>query len=417
MPRRLALSLLIAWLAWIPTVSAQGPIREGMPESGFHGMVSGDPYAGRTAPAYYQQQPTLQEQLLPTSRGPFYDMDSVSDLGLAETFSRTWFRAEYLLLNYRDPDVHFLGATPATLDPNSFFPAIDRITGVRPNLEAGVPNLQAADNRNNNGFRLTMGIPTQLFTFEASVFAMGMTESQLQFPLFVDVNNILSPVVIPVIPLTRNGVPSDVDFILFDQGLDVKLRTNLQGTDIKFVFGALTPNLGTEVAPLIGFNYVRLANEIIIRGDDAASGTSHLIESNAYNNIYGPEIGLRMETRGKWVTLGFEPKFTFGINSMKNRVRTEQIFDPLEANRLINDRLTRFSPVIELATTARIRLAENVSLSLGYQFMATTSVSFAERNINWDSSSLLAAPPQIRLDQQRSDFWMQGINVGLQWQF
>lgn len=126
---------------------------------------------------------------------------------------------------------------------------------------------------------------------------------------------------------------------------------------------------------------------------------------------------MRIEARSKWVTLGFEPKLTFGINRILNRVITQQIFDPTEANRLFEGTQTRFSPIIDLSTSARIRLAENLHLSLGYQFMAMTNVSQSERNIVWDSAAVLTAPPLIRLDMHRRDFWVQGINVGLQWQF
>ncbi len=431
MPRRLALSLLIAWLAWVPTVSAQGPGPEGMSGSGFHGMPPSGQYAGPSGPVNYQRQPTLYEQLLPDSRGPYSEMDSMVELGIAETLSQTWFRADFLLFNYQNPSSRFLGAVPAvapltSFDPNSFFPVVDRIGGVRPSLQGQTPSLREGNNVDNNGLRLTMGIPTQLFTFEASVFAMGQSDSDLRFDPFVNVNDTLNRIVIPVIPLTRGGLPSQLDFIAFDSGMDVKLRANLQGTDAKLVFGAFTPNAATEVAPLVGFNYVRYSNQTTISGDDVGTGTSHLIDSRANNNIFGPEVGLRMETRTNWLTLGFEPKFTFGINRMDNRVRTSQIFQPtvdpltglpLEADTQSSDRLTRFSPVIDLGTYARIRLAENLQLSLGYQFMATTSVSFSERNVVWDSSSILTAPPLIRLQQNRSDFWTHGINLGLQWQF
>ncbi len=431
MPRRLALSLLIAWLAWIPSVSAQGPGPMGAPGPAFYGMPPGGPYAGHPGPAIDQHQPTLYEQLLPASRSSYYDLDSATDLGLRETLSRTWFRTEYLWLNYRDPSSGFLGATPlvvppALFDPTAFFPAIDRIGGVRVFQEGGLATLADANNQSVNGLRLSLGIPTQLFTFEASGFAMGESESRLRFPVFVDVNSVLGFTVIPAIPLTRDGLPSDIDYILFDQGMDVNVRSFLQGTDAKLVFGAVTPNQGLEIAPLIGFNYIHYANELLIRGDDSATGTSHLIESRSNNNIFGPELGLRMEARSKWVTLGFEPKFTFGINRMSNRVRTEQIFNPvfdpltglpLEADRGIKDTLTRFSPVIELGTSARVRLAENLNFTVGYQFMAMASMSYSDQNIVWDSSSTLTDPPRIGLAQRRHDFWMQGINVGLHWQF
>ncbi len=438
MPRRLALSLLIAWLAWIPMVSAQGPGPQGSPGPGYHGMAPGGPYTQGAGPCSdYRQVPMLNEQFHPGAPGWDDDYESPLDLGIAETFHQTWFRTDYLWMNYRAPDSRFIGATPlvippAVFDPRATFPAIDRVTGIRVNQAGELVSLENAAHRNNNGLRLTMGIPTREFTWESSAFAMGQSETNLQFAPFVDNNSFFLSTVYPVIPLTRDGLPSDIDYVLFDQGMNIQVRSNLQGADTRFVFAALNPNVGLELAPLIGFNYLHYSNELLIRGDDLGTATSHRIESQANNNIFGPEIGFRLESRSKWMTLGFQPKFTFGINRMSNRVGTSQIFTsgfvidpitflptttPLEPDQFRKDTLTRFSPVIELETFARFRLAENLNLSIGYQFMATSNMSLSEQNIVWDSSSTLTDPPRIGLDHNRQTFWMQGINVGLQWQF
>ncbi len=422
MPRRLALRLLIAWLAWIPLVSAQGPNPQGPPGPGFYGMAPSGPYAGGPAPAYDRQVPRLSEQFAPGSRDSFYDFDSAVDLAIVDTLSQTWFRTEYLWMNYRAPNSRFIGANPLVVPPavfntTAFFPAVDRVTGVRPAQEGQLVSLKDADFQDNNGLRLTMGIPTQMFTIEASGFAMGQSESLIRISPFLSVNSLPVATVIPAIPLTRNGLPSRLDFILFDQGMEMAVQSNLQGADAKFVFGAVTPNQALEIAPLIGFNYMHYSNELVIQGGDAATATNHRIESHANNHIFGPEVGFRLETRSKWLTLGFEPKFTFGVNRVSNRVSTQQIFSPTELDRVQKDGLTRFSPVIELGTYARVRVAENINFTLGYQFMATTNVSLSEQNISWDSSSILTDPPRINLIQREDDFWMQGINVGLQWQF
>ena len=431
MPRRLALSLLIAWLAWIPTVSAQGPGPLGSPGPGYYGMAPGGPYPGNAGPAY-SQRPIPYDELIPANRVPSGDFDLVSDL-----FHQTWFRTEYLWLNYKEPGSQFLGAQPlvippATFDPTATFTAVTRAGGVRVFQEGKLVDLGDVSNRDNNGLRFTIGIPTQLFTLEASAFALGQAESRLFFPSALDVNSAVGTFVYPAIPLTQNGLPSDVDYILFDQGMDVRVRSNLQGTDAKIVFGAVTPNVAVEVAPMIGFNYIHFENRVLIRGSDSVTVTDHIIDSRANNNIFGPEIGLRMESRSKWMTLGFEPKFTFGINRMGNKVGTHQIYssafvtDPItglptptlvEPDRLTKDGLTRFSPVIELGTYARFNLSENLNFSIGYQFMATTNMSLAEQNIVWDAPLNLNDPPRIGLTQKRDEFWMQGINVGLQWQF
>lgn len=411
MPRRLALSLMIAWLALTCSVFAQAQRPEGFPLAEYQG-----PYYQDGAPTYYHEQPRWQHELLPSSRVNDYDWDAATDLALASTLGQAWFRADYLWLNYRDPSSIDLGA-PTLLDTSGPFPAIDRVTGVRILTNGTLIDQSGLDNKGANGMKFTMGIPTQLFAIEASAFSMIESKSKLNVDPFFDTSTFFSPLTIPVIPLTRDGVPSLVDFVLFDQGVDVKYRSRLQGADVKVVFPALTPNVGMEVSPLLGFNYVNINNRLNIEGADLASLTEHLIASRADNHVFGPEIGLRMEARSKWITFGFEPKLTFGVNRIMNRVATEQIFSPTEANRLIEETQNKFTPILDLSTYARIRLAENLDLSLGYQFMGMAGVSQSQRNIVWDSTSVLTAPPRIRLDMRRQDFWAQGINVGLQWQF
>ena len=388
MPRRLALRLLIAWLAWVPLVSAQGPGPQGPVGPSFHGMAqAGGPYASPPGALDYRQQPTLQEQLLPATRAS-YDPDALVDLGIGETLSRTWFRSEYQYLSYRNPGSQFLGALPGvtaplTFDPNGLFTPIDHVTGPRTTEASSLASLKTTDNRGLNGLRLTMGIPTQIFTLEGSAFGVGQSVNDLQFPGFINLTSQVGSLggfiprgirVIPVIPLTRDGLPSAIDFILFDQGMNVKLTSDLQGGDTKLVFGAFTPNAGTEVAPLVGFNYIHLANRMLITGSDLPSNTNHRIDSRANNNIFGPEVGLRMETRSKWLTLGFEPKFTFGINRISNHFSTSQIFQPtvdpvtllpLESDFGQKGTRTQFSPMIDLGTYARIRLAEHINLTPG----------------------------------------------------
>ena len=411
MPRRLALSLMIAWLALTCSVFAQAQRPEGFPLAEYQG-----PYYQDGAPTYYHQQPTWQHELLPSSRVNDYDWDAAADLALAGTLGQAWFRADYLWLNYRDPSSRELGG-PTLLDTSGTFPAIDRVTGVRILTNGTLIDQTGLDSDGVSGMKFTMGIPTQLFTLETSAFGMIESKSRLNLDPFFDTNSFFNELTIPVIPVTRNGAPSLVDFILFDQGVDVTYRSRLQGVDVKIVFPALTPNVPMEVSPLLGFNYVNFNNRLNVAGSDLATLTDHVISSKSFNHVFGPEIGLRMEARSKWVTLGFEPRLTFGINRMTSRVATQQIFSPTEANREIEDSETKFTPIVDLSTYARIRLAENLNLSLGYQFMAMAGISQSQRNIVWDSSSVLTAPSLIRLDLRRQDFWAQGINVGLQWQF
>jgi hypothetical protein len=420
MPRRLALCLLIAWLAWISPASAQGPGPQGPSGPGYYGMAPGRPYPGGAGSSDYTLQPTLEEQLVPQSRD-IYGMDPYMDLGIAETFSRSWIRTDLLLMTFQEPNTNYIGATPTVIPPNTYnpsalFPAVDRVGGARDSQVGTLVNLANVDNRNIPGLRVTVGIPTQLSTLEVSGFMLAQANSNLFFPTTLDTSSFstLGFSVLPAIPLQRVGSPTTLDYFFFDQGMTVNSSNDIQGTDAKFVMGAVTPNVEMEVFPIIGFNYFHFGNRLSITGEDLATSTNHMIQSKSNNQVFGPEIGLRLENRNKWFTLGFEPKFTFGINRMTGRVASSQIFSPTEADISLVESKTRFAPTIDLTAYSRIRFSEHCNLNLGYQFMAMAGASLSDQNIVWKSSNSVTGPALIGLQQDTHSFWMQGLNLGLE---
>lgn len=420
MPRRLALCLLIAWLAWISPVSAQGPGPQGPSGPGYYGLAPGGPYPSASGGSDYTLQPTLEDQLVPQSRD-IYGMDPYMDLGIAETLSRTWIRTDLLLMTFQEPNTNYIGATPVVIPPNTYnpaalFPAVDRISGARESQEGKLVTLGNVDNRSIPGLRVTMGIPTQMFTLELSGFMLGQANSNLFFPVTLDTSTfgVSADSVLPAISLQREGAPTTLDYFYFDQGMTVNSSNDIQGTDAKFVMGAVTPNVNVEVFPLIGFNYFHFGNRLSITGEDLATSTNHMVLSRSNNQVFGPEIGLRMENRNKWFTLGFEPKFTFGINRMTGRVSSSQIFTPTEADINLIESKTRFAPMIDLMAYTHIRMSENCNLNIGYQFMAMAGASLSDQNIIWKSSNSVTGPPLIGIQQDTHSFWMHGLNLGLE---
>ena len=418
MPRRLALCLLIAWLAWISPASAQGPGPQGPSGPGYFGMAPGGPYPGPSGPSDYTLQPTLEQQLVPQARD-IYGMDPYMDLGIAETFARSWIRTDLLLMTFQEPNTNYIGATPVVIPPNTYspsawFPAVDRVAGARDSQQGRLVNLAEVDNRTIPGLRVTMGIPTQLSTLELSGFMLGQANSDLYFPT-------LTPgfgnSVLPAIPLQREGSPTTLDYFFFDQGMMINSSNDIQGADAKFVLGAVTPNVNVEVFPMIGFNYFHFGNRLSITGEDLATSTNHMIDSRSNNQVFGPEIGLRIENRNKWFTLGFEPKFTFGINRMTGRVSSSQIFSPTEPDINLRESKTRFAPTVDLMAYTHIRFSEHCNLNIGYQFMAMAGASLSDQNITWKSSNSVTGPALIGIQQDTHTFWMHGLNLGLEFTF
>ncbi len=407
MPRRLAL-LIIAWLASVPALFAQG---QGVAPAGFHGMPGPAPGAMN-----YQRQAMLEAQLVPARPDPFYE-ETPLDLAIGNTLAASWLHTEYLYYRLRDPGTRLVGAVPATVVPGSLIPAIDRVGGVRPGVLATTTSLERATLDAMNGMRLTFGLPTEAFTFEGSFWGLAEKKSSIDNAVFFNSGFPLPGPVIPVIPLTRGGVASDLDYVLFDGGMNTTLSAALYATEANFVFNPITPNVATEVSPIIGFGYMNFRHELDLSGEDLGSGTFHRIESLTNNNIFGPQVGLRFEAKGKWITFGAQPKFMFGINRNHSQVSTSQIFTPAELDRQFEDETTRFTPTIDLKGYAKFHLKENLSLTLGYDFTAMNGVSLSDRQIVWDSSTVLTAPPQIGMDTARHTYFLHGLNVGLDWRF
>ncbi len=168
------------------------------------------------APTYYHEQPRWQHELLPSSRVNGLRLGCRDRFGAGQYAGPGWFRADYLWLNYRDPSSVDLGG-PTLLDTSGPFPAIDRVAGVRI-LTNGILNRSVRlDNKGANGMKFTWEFPPSCFTIEASAFSMIESKSKLNLDPFFDTNTFFNPLTIPVIPLTRNGVPSLVDFVLFDR--------------------------------------------------------------------------------------------------------------------------------------------------------------------------------------------------------
>ncbi len=93
------------------------------------------------------------------------------------------------------------------------------MTGVRILTNGTLIDQTGLDSDGVSGMKFTMGIPTQLFTFETSAFGMIESKSRLKLDPFFDTNSFFNELTIPVIPVTRNGAPSLVDFIRSIKGL------------------------------------------------------------------------------------------------------------------------------------------------------------------------------------------------------
>ncbi|MFG0331890.1 MAG: BBP7 family outer membrane beta-barrel protein [Maioricimonas sp. JB049] len=353
-------------------------------------------------------------ELLPPDRGFLYDHDSVLDQSIRDTMARAWIRLEYLNWSVSDPGGRLLGAPMATLDATSGVPAVGR-GRARPNTIAFVPTMSGADFGDQNGIRGSFGIPTRVGSLEANVWALE--QSQWRLRISPQVNAATGVVTIPAVSLRNNGRPADDRLVLFDDGYNASFRSDLMGTEGNFVFSPVTPNAPIIFQPIAGFRYMRLHEELQIRGSDEVTMTNPQIRSRSENNLFGPQVGFRAEVQHERFTLGVEPKFTFGFNRHSDQVLSEQIFEPTDANGNIlrsvtGDDDSDFAPMFNVSTYARVHLTHRLSVFVGYDLMLAAEVSRPYSNIVYNDAGVGNPPGIVFRQEQRQDLIIHGLFVG-----
>jgi len=343
----------------------------------------------------------------------FYDDDSRLDQVVGETLRQSWIRFEYLNWNIQDPGRDLLGARMATLDPRQPFQAFDVGNIPRLGVSAAVPDLGNIQPDGLNGVRATIGVPTQLGTLEADVWGITQGSQSDRIRPTIDLNGLT---IIPAISLLSNGSPSDSTMVLFDTDYRSQIQTSLFGTQGNFYFNPVSTGSPLLLKPLVGFRYVRFHEDLLIHGVDVATGTTPRIDSESGNNLFGPQIGLRLSHDNRWFSLGVEPKLMLGVNRHNDSVSAQDILNP--GNRMSrDDNATDFAPVIDLSGYGKIHLSDNVSLFAGYQLLILTNITRPSDQIRYDSPLVTTDPPQIGLLRNRQSLVTHGFMVGGEFRF
>ncbi|HWL11236.1 MAG TPA: BBP7 family outer membrane beta-barrel protein [Planctomicrobium sp.] len=376
------------------------------------------------------------EQLLP-ERNDQYGGDSLRRLTIREAFAESYVRLDYMHWKINGGDGALLGApvAPSTLgapppdlsgrNRNNRLQATNAITGLQPQTFVVVPTLENEFD-SVNGLRGTFGIPTLAGTLETEIFYFEQVDNVITINPFLDNQSPASAsTIIAGTTLFINGALSPDRMILYNDGYQAIQKTSFWGTEANWIFNPFTPNVPTEISPILGFRYIALHDDLSIRGRDIQSPTltlNHMIESMTRNHIFGPQIGLRAQSYlGPRFELGAEVKFIAGINSMDESVNTSEIFNPttsadpnqtLEPNRSFNNHRTRFAPVFDLALTGKLQVSPHFKLFASYEFLLGTGFSRAFDNINYDSPPSATSAPTIRLKSDLQEFMAHGFAVG-----
>ena len=499
-------SLLLLWATAPADVRAQvypGQPADGSqqaffatPGQGFPAQPSGVMPAGWESQAYYGGEPARQKhkhsrsygppgpipsgpgrtiyEELPDDTGWLYE-DSPMERFLKDTFRHAYVRVDYLNWSVSDPGNNILGA-PSNLtidDPDSPFPIpvsdvpIIQITDQSGNpINAVQPSMAAMHNDNNNGMRLSFGLPvSDLGTFEANVFALQSSTSKFLFPDIrtadldgdgivdlsgltpIDTNgdgvndsfaseNLVDAVVqgVTVDGILSNGnnfiIVNDVDYAAV-------LKTQVWGSEANFFLPANNPNDNLTIVPFFGVRYFNFSEELRQSGlytsqvIDPATGLPQLdtdgnpvtvtasrkIDSTTINNLYGPQMGFRGELRGKYLTIGATPKVMLGANTNRATLDTFQVLNPNDPSQSIYDKTTTFGILGDLEVYSRLRLGEHMSAYVGYNLMWAGLITRPGDNVQYNLRSATAGQPaqsNFGLDVDYSGALIQGLNVGAQ---
>lgn len=405
-----------------------GPARAQAPSPNYQYMPF--PTAHPSAPQMPSQ--FVEPELLPNDRGWLYDFDSRADLIIRETIRGSYMRLEYLNWDVQQPGANLLGAPLAGVEhPTEPF-LVQTPTGQI--AVAEVLSTRGADFGDLNGIRGTLGIPMESATFEGNVWGLAQGFHRIEDRPFLRDNNPLTPRFIAVSLLTDGQVGDRV--LLFDRSFTADYTNDVWGSDVNLYYHTANPRDGVAFQPLLGFRYMAYNEKLNMIGQfDNSSGTFtgfgtlldpvvSQINSQTDNRVYSLQTGFRAEYRTPWVTVGAEPKIAFGANDYDAKVFTSNLRDfddpsvvdgPFDIDDPENVRSSvgrlLFTPTLDLACYASIRVTDWANLRVGYNLIYAGNIVRADRSIDYNDNGP-ANPPAVVARQKTSELWIQGLTVG-----
>lgn len=390
---------------------------------------------------------------------------------LTNTFRHSWFRAEYVLWNISGPgdvaltqqvsngvsiDTTTTGATPiAGLTSGVQFPrtvnslAEDPTTVTTVSGTSQVPTLKDFGINNLNGFRGTYGLPLPVGSIELSGYVIGASTSRRDDGIGIP-GSLIQPEIVanpaPVIGtgIGSNGLPAtngqsatflsqgllvngvrvagsetSSAIIDYDISYHAALTTSVWGTEGNYVFDNPDPNAMFQVRPTMGIRYLSFQDKLLQSGQytDSTQTTPSIvnrqINSNAHNNLVGPQIGIRTEFVQPWFTLGFEPKFMAAINTWQSALDTVNVISASDPGQSLLQRGTTFSPTVDLKAYSNIQISKYLSAYIAYNFIWTGSLNRSYNDIVYNKSSA-TGDSNFSLQKVYNTATLQGLAFGFQ---
>jgi Putative beta barrel porin-7 (BBP7) len=331
-------------------------------------------------------------------------------------------RLDYINWGISRPQTTLIGAQPGpgVLQPifNDFGPVQSNPTDVFPVLNSNfnqVGQARAYDTTGislseNSGFQATFILPMTYGSIETTAFILSKAGSAP--------NPGGLPAGIPGVDQSFAAIPVNVGgqasqtVALFSQGFDQSYTSFLYGAETNIYFNAIWPKeYGLLLKPMIGFRYLGLDEHFNVVASNPGVAAS-TINSTTINNIYGPQVGLRLELATQWFTIGADPRFTFGINQFAASVASS---DPTVGYSQDHEIETRWAPVGACDCYLKIPIQEHFRLYVAYNLIGTTNISRPQQQINYDITA--SGQNDTHLNLGNSGVLIQGYEVGCEFNF
>ena len=155
----------------------------------------------------------------------------------------------------------------------------------------------------------------------------------------------------------------------------------------------MVKNQGNHASIAVGARFLRLRDSFFFLGEGGILGRT-FAETNAENQIVGPQIRGRWSTqRGRW-NLGLDGRCLFGYNvqDLDQHGAIGELLTPGGLNSLVSAQPTafaygrqenNFSPVAEMRVDLSYQLTSAISARLGYTALFVDNITRASEKVVW----------------------------------
>jgi hypothetical protein len=395
-------------------------------------------YPPQAGPCGYMPQSAFQQPTGPTAPAPqpnpYIDcngMTATSDTRDSEPVDETpfeeilcrvarnvIFNIDYINWSIIDPHKTLIGAQPTldtlnqnfegftTLlrDPTQFFPVTN---GLARAYDTGPISLYE-----NSGIKGTLSLPLTFGSAELTGFGLQPANSQVYLgglPNGTPPNQIFA-----AIPFKINEQPSS-ELDLFTQSFRAEYSSVVFGGEFNIVFNPIEPKqYGLLIRPMLGFRYLGIQEQFDVQAANLGVAAT-TIDSRTFNNIYGPQLGLRLEFVTQWVTLGADPRVMLGVNQFASSVSSSDANFGSSGDSISS---LRFTPVGALDLYAKIPIHDQVKLYFAYNLIGTGNISRPQEQIDYNLNEVNnVLTNDIHLNLSHSEFIVQGLSAGLEFNF